>query len=188
MSAPSLERTAPTESAPDLAPEDLREAEAVFADARGLLFGIAYRMLGSVREAEDILRAVRTYWRAHDRSGVRDPRATLITTVTRLAIVELHSARARREDYVGFWLPEPVATTSDPAVGAANGEALDVAELTLMGGLTPAERAAYVLREAFDCPYGRIAEIIGLSQTDVRRLVVRAREFLAGVPQRCAEG
>ncbi|MEU4096871.1 sigma factor-like helix-turn-helix DNA-binding protein [Streptomyces sp. NPDC026673] len=196
MSAPSLETTTPTptpvarsaEDGQDLAPEDLREAEAVFEDARRLMFGIAYRMLGSAGEAEEVLRDVRTRWRNGDRPGAQDAQASLVTMVTRLAIDALRSARARRGNYVGFWLPEPVATTGDPAVGAVNGEALEVAVLALMDGLTPTERAAYVLREAFGFPHARIAGIIGLSQADVRALVVRAREFLAEVPPGSGEG
>ncbi|SNT07988.1 sigma factor-like helix-turn-helix DNA-binding protein [Actinacidiphila glaucinigra] len=190
MSAPSLETTMPPrppgarsdQENPDPASDDLREAEAVFDDARKLMFGIAYRMLGSVREAEDVLRNVWLRWGTSDHTEVQDMQASLITMVTRLAMLELHASRVRRESYVGFWLPEPVATTNDPPMGAANEKALGVAALTLMEQLTPAERAAYVLREAYDCSYARVAEIIGLSQADAYRLVIRAREFLADAP------
>ncbi|MYX34848.1 MULTISPECIES: sigma factor-like helix-turn-helix DNA-binding protein [unclassified Streptomyces] len=190
MFAPSLETTMPPQPPgarsdqenPDPAPDDLREAEFVFDNARKLMFGIAYRMLSSVREAEDVLRDVWLRWGNSGRTEVQDVQASLITMVTRLAILELHAARVRRENYVGLWLPEPVATTNDLPTGAANGKALGVAELTLMEQLTPTERAGYVLREAYDCSYERVAEIIGLSQADTYRLVARAREFLAEAP------
>ncbi|MGW3248769.1 RNA polymerase sigma-70 factor [Streptomyces sp. NPDC001070] len=159
--------------------EDLREAEEAFREARNCMFGIAYRMLGSVSEAEDIVQEAWIRWQTYDRSKVENARAFLATTVTRLAINVLQSARARRESYVGPWLPEPVDTASDPALGAVNGEALEVAVLMLLEKLTPAERAAYVLREAFDYPYAQIAEIIGVEQANARQLVSRARKHLA---------
>ncbi|MEU1616643.1 RNA polymerase sigma-70 factor [Streptomyces sp. NPDC005722] len=159
--------------------EDLRAAQEEFQAARGSLFGIAYRMLGSVSEAEDILQDAWIRWQTYDRAKVENPRAFLATTVTRLAINVLQSARARRETYVGPWLPEPVDTESDPALGAVNGEALEVAVLMLLEKLTPAERAAYVLREAFEYPYAQIAEILGQSNANARQLVSRARKHLA---------
>ena len=159
--------------------EDLREAEAVFQDARGVMFGIAYRVLGSASEAEDVLQEAWIRWQTYDRSKVENAQAFLATTVTRLAINVLQSARVRRETYVGPWLPEPVDTSSDPALGAVNGEALEIAVLMLLEKLTPAERAAYVLREAFDYPYKQIAEVIGLSHANARQLVSRARKHLA---------
>ncbi|WBB80369.1 sigma factor-like helix-turn-helix DNA-binding protein [Micromonospora sp. WMMD882] len=108
------------------------------------------------------------------------PGAFLATTTTRLAINELQSARRRRETYVGPWLPEPVDTSADPFLGAERGEALALAVLTLMEKLTPHERAAYVLREAFDHPYPRIAEILDGTEPAARQLVSRARRRLAG--------
>lgn len=159
--------------------EDLREAEATFHDARSLMFGIAYRMLGSVGEADDVLQEAWIRWQTCDRAQVKNPQAFLTTMVSRLAINVLQSARVRRETYVGPWLPEQVDTMSDPALGAMNGEALEVAVLMLMERLTPAERAAYVLREAFDYSYKEIAEIIGQSQANARQLVSRARKHLA---------
>ncbi|WP_431963712.1 RNA polymerase sigma-70 factor [Actinacidiphila sp. bgisy160] len=159
--------------------EDLQEAQEEFQAARGCLFGIAYRMLGSVSEAEDVLQDAWIRRQTYDRSKVENPRAFLATTVTRLAINVLKSARARRETYVGPWLPEPVDTGSDPALGALNGEALEVAVLMLLEKLTPTERAAYVLREAFEYPYARIAEVVGQSNANARQLVSRARRHLA---------
>lgn len=159
--------------------ESLQGAEAVFRNARGRMFGIAYRMLGSVSEAEDILQEVWIRWQTYDRSKVQNAQAFLATTTTRLAINVLQSARVRRETYVGPWLPEPVDTSGDPALGAERGEALEVAVLMLLEKLTPTERAAYVLRQAFDYPYEQIAEIIGQTNANVRQLVSRARKHLA---------
>ncbi|MEO3807018.1 RNA polymerase sigma-70 factor [Nonomuraea sp. B1E8] len=157
----------------------LREAEQAFQAVRGRLFGIAYRLLGSVSEADDLLQEVWIRWQTSDRRNVRNAEAFLATTTTRLAINMLRSARARRETYVGPWLPEPVDTTADPALGAERAEALEVAVLMLLERLTPTERASYVLREAFDHSYERIAEIIGHTPANVRQLVSRARKHLA---------
>ncbi|MFF3565058.1 RNA polymerase sigma-70 factor [Streptomyces sp. NPDC002574] len=143
------------------------------------MFGIAYRILGSAGDAEDVVQEAWIRWQTYDRSKVENPQAFLATTVTRLAINVLQSARVRRETYVGPWLPEPVDTSNDPELGAVNGEALEVAALMLLEKLTPTERAAYVLREAFDYPYGKIAEIIDQTQANVRQLVSRARKHLA---------
>src|SRR5690606_22065762 len=117
-------------------------------------------------------------WQTYDRSTVRNPDAFLTTTTTRLAINVAQSARVRRETYIGPWLPEPVDTSADPTLGAERGEALEVALLMLLEKLTPTERAAYVLREAFDYPYEQIAEIIGHTPANVRQLVSRARRHL----------
>jgi RNA polymerase sigma-70 factor (ECF subfamily) len=164
----------------DRVDSDLDEATAVFTRLRPRLFGIAYRMLGSVAEAEDLLQDAWLRWQTYDRDTVTNPPAFLITTVTRLAINALQSARARRETYVGPWLPEPVDTTADPSLGAERGEALELAVLILLESLTPHERAAYVLREAFDYPYAQIAEILASSEAAVRQLVSRARRHVAG--------
>src|SRR3954463_10054653 len=130
----------------------------VFAGVRPRLFGIAYRMLGSAAEAEDIVQDVWLRWQAADHSVVLDPPAFLATTATRLAINLAQSARSRREMYVGPWLPEPVDTSTDPQLGAERGQALEFAVLLLLEKLSPTERAAYILREAFDYPYRQIAE------------------------------
>ncbi len=123
-----------------------------FISARPRLFGIAYRMLGSAAEAEDILQDVWLRWQAADRNAVLDPPAFLATITTRLAINLAQSARLRRESYVGTWLPEPVDTANDPCLGAERGEAVEFAVLLLLETLSPTERAAYILREAFDYP------------------------------------
>ncbi|WP_030438036.1 RNA polymerase sigma-70 factor [Actinoplanes subtropicus] len=159
---------------------DLDEAAEVFTEARPRLFGIAYRMLGSATEAEDLVQDVWLRWQGYDRDSVRNPGAFLATTTTRLAINELQSARARRETYIGPWLPEPVDTSADPYLGAERGEALEFAVLLLMEKLTPNERAAYILREAFDYPYGQIADILQSTEPAVRQLVSRARKHVAG--------
>jgi len=150
-----------------------------FLSVRPRLFGIAYRMLGSAAEAEDILQDVWLRWQSADRSAIVNPSAYLATTTTRLCIHVATSARARRETYVGSWLPEPVDTTADPGLGAERGEALQLAVLVLLEKLSPTERAAYVLHEAFDYPYCRIAEILRREQANTRKLVSRARKHIA---------
>ena len=149
-----------------------------FLTVRPRLFGIAYRMLGSATEAEDILQEVWLRWQAYDRDSVESPAAFLATATTRLAINAATSARARHETYIGPWLPEPVDTSADPALGAERGEALEFAVLLLLEKLSPVERAAYVLRQAFDYPYSTIAEIVQLKEPAVRQLVSRARKHL----------
>ncbi|MEU4422200.1 RNA polymerase sigma-70 factor [Actinoplanes sp. NPDC024001] len=160
--------------------DDLQEAVEVFTSVRPRLFGIAYRMLSSAAEAEDLVQDVWLRWQTTDRSEVINPAAFLATTTTRLAINALQSARVRRETYIGPWLPEPVDTSADPYLGAERGEALEFAALILMEKLTPNERAAYVLREAFDYPYGQIADILQSTEPAVRQLVSRARKHVTG--------
>ncbi|MQM25757.1 RNA polymerase sigma-70 factor [Glycomyces albidus] len=157
----------------------LDAAAAAFTAVRPRLFGIAYRMLGSASEAEDLVQEVWLRWQAYDRDSVAEPGAFLATVATRLSINALKSARARRETYVGPWLPEPVDTAADPYLGAERGEALEYAALLLMERLSPNERAAYVLREAFDYRYEQIAEVLGTSGAAVRQLVSRARRHIA---------
>ena len=157
----------------------LDEAEAAFTQVRPRLFGIAYRMLGSAAEAEDVVQDVWLRWQRADRGQVRDPNAFLATITTRLAINALQSARARRESYVGPWLPEPVDTSADPALGAEREEALAFATLLLLERLTPTERAAYVLREAFAYSPREVAELIGSSEANARQLHSRARRHVA---------
>jgi RNA polymerase sigma-70 factor (TIGR02957 family) len=163
---------------------NLDDALAVFEGVRGRLFGIAYRMLGSATEAEDIVQETWLRWQGTDRSVVQDPPAFLATATTRLAINALQSARARRETYVGPWLPEPVDTSSDPTLGAERAEALGFAVLVMLERLTPTERAAYVLREAFAYTYDQISEIVQTSEAAARQLVSRARKHLAGERRR----
>lgn len=162
-----------------MAPQPSENALSEFIKVRPRLFGIAYRILGSASEAEDIVQDVWLRWQATNRSVVLDPPAFLATTATRLAINLAQSARSRHETYVGPWLPEPVDTSTDPQLGAERGEALGFAVLMLLEKLSPTERAAYVLREAFDYRYRQIAEILQLEEANARQLVTRARQHIA---------
>jgi RNA polymerase sigma-70 factor (ECF subfamily) len=135
-------------------------------------------MLGTATEADDVVQDAWVRWQGTDRSAVREPAAFLATVVTRLAINALDSARARREVYVGPWLPEPVATEGDPTLGAERAEAMSLAVLLLLERLTPAERAAFVLHEAFDYPYRQIAEVLEIGEANARQLASRARAHL----------
>lgn len=159
--------------------DSLGSAVAVFDSSRPRLFGIAYRMLGSVAEAEDIVQETWLRWQQTDRSVVRNPPGFLTTVTTRLAINSADSARVRREQYIGPWLPEPVDTSADPTLGAERAEALDAAVLVLLEALPARERAAYVLREAFDYPYPRIAEIVQTTEANTRQQVSRAKKHVA---------
>ncbi|MBU2664793.1 sigma-70 family RNA polymerase sigma factor [Actinoplanes bogorensis] len=159
---------------------DLDEAARVFTQVRPRLFGIVYRMLGSAAEAEDVVQDVWVRWQTYDRETVDNPGAFLATTATRLAINQLRSARVRREAYVGPWLPEPVDTGADPYLGAETGDLLETAVLVLLEKLTPNERAALVLREAFDYSYGEIASILRSNEPAVRQMVSRARKRVTG--------
>src|SRR5262245_24279651 len=150
-----------------------------FLGLRPRLFGIAYRMLGSAAEAEDIVQDVWVRWQTTDRSVVRNAAAFLVTTATRLAINVLQSARSRRETCVGPCPPEPVDTTPDPRLRAEQGQALAVGVELLLERLTSTERAAYILREAFDYPYRDIANVLRLGEANARQVVTRARRHVA---------
>ena len=150
-----------------------------FLRARPRLFGIAYRMLGSAAEAEDIVQDVWVRWQTTNRSVVQNSTAFLVAATTRLAINVLQSARARRETCVGPGLPEPVDTSADPGVGAERREALNLAVLVLLQKLSPTERAAYVLREAFNYLYREIASILRIEEANARQLATRARAHVA---------
>src|SRR5262245_26864923 len=150
-----------------------------FLSVRPRLFGIAYRMLRAAAEAEDVVQDVWVRWQMADRSLVRDPEAFLVTTATRLAINVLQSARSRRETYVEEWLPEPVDTSGDPEVEARKVEGLEAGLRLLLETLSPAERAAYILREAFDYPYRDIGNALGIEEANARQVVTRARHHVA---------
>jgi RNA polymerase sigma-70 factor (TIGR02957 family) len=144
-------------------------------DLRPLMLSIAYRMVGSFSEAEDIVQEA--FLRLHEAGDVESPKAWLSTVVTRLAIDHLRSARVRREEYPGPWLPEPVL--ADPAPDTAlRAESLSMAVLVLLESLTPVERAVFVLHEAFDYGYDEIAGIVDKSPANVRQLAVRARRHV----------
>jgi RNA polymerase sigma-70 factor, ECF subfamily len=153
----------------------IEAAIGAFNESRPRLFGIAYRMLGSVAEAEDIVQEAWVRWQGADRTAVRNPAGFLTTITTRLAINTAESARVRREQYVGPWLPEPVDTSADPSLGAENAEALESAVLMLLEKVRPDQRAAYVLREAFDYSYDEVADILETSPANARQLVSRAK-------------
>ncbi|MFJ9346497.1 RNA polymerase sigma-70 factor [Streptomyces sp. NPDC101237] len=163
----------------DAGSEALDQATRDFLAVRSRLFGIAYRVLGSAAEAEDVVQETWLRWQNTDRSKVKEPAAFLATTTTRLAINVAQSARVRRESYIGPWLPEPVDTRNDPQLGAERDEAVEMAVLLLMEKLNPVERAAYVLRQAFDYPYARIADMLETSEANARQLVSRGRRHLA---------
>jgi RNA polymerase sigma-70 factor (TIGR02957 family) len=151
----------------------------MLAELRPAAFSIAYRMLGSVSEAEDVVQEglLRLHRALDQGEDVRSPRAFLSTVVTRLAIDELRSARARRETYVGEWLPEPLLASADedPARQAELGDSLSLAFLVVLERLSPEQRAVFLLRDVFDYSYSDIAEILGKREPAVRQLAVRAR-------------
>jgi RNA polymerase sigma-70 factor (ECF subfamily) len=161
-----------------------------FTASRRLLFTVAYQMLGSVTDAEDTVQDAWLRWSAADRADVADPRAWLVRTTTRLALDRLTSARARRETYVGPWLPEPLLTGSagDPADEAVLGEQVSLALLVVLESLSPAERAVFVLREAFGLPTAEVAAALGRSEAAVRQLAHRAREHVAARRPRSTAG
>src|SRR5215204_5926540 len=147
----------------------------VFDEHRGLLISVAYRVLGSVTDAEDAVQEAWLRWSGVDHSGVDNPRAFLVRVTTRLAIDRLRRAKARRESYVGPWLPEPILTRQDPAEDAAMAESVSMAMLVVLETLSPLERAVFVLREAFGMPHAEIAEVLGRKEEAVRQLARRAR-------------
>ncbi|GLV52683.1 RNA polymerase sigma24 factor [Thermobispora bispora] len=149
-----------------------------FGEHRDRLFAIAYRMLGRAGDAEDVVQDAWLRWSAVNPAEVADPEAYLVRVVTRLAIDRLRSARARREEYVGPWLPEPIATTPDIAENVALTDTVSTAMLLLLESLSPLERAVFVLREAFGYSYGEIAEMVGRSEASVRQTARRAREHV----------
>ncbi len=161
----------------------MSEAHAeLLAELRPGAFAIAYRMLGSVSEAEDVVQEgfLRLHRAREGGERIESPRAYLSTVVSRLSLDQLRSARVRRETYVGEWLPEPLVASSDddPARKAEMADSLSLAFLVLLESLSPEQRAAYLLREVFDEPYDRIAEIVGTSEQNARQLTARARRHL----------
>jgi len=153
-----------------------------FVAHRGLLFTVAYEMLGSATDAEDVVQDTWLRWHAIGEDGrlaVRDARAFLVRIVTRKALDRLRSNRRRREEYVGEWLPEPLLTAPDVAEDVELAESVSMAMLTVLESLTPTERAVFVLHEVFSTPYGEIAEVVGKSPAAVRQIGHRAREHVA---------
>ena len=150
-----------------------------FVTHRSLLFTVAYEMLGSAADAEDVLQESWLRWADVDQQQVRDPRAYLVRIVTRQSLNHLRTVSRRREDYVGEWLPEPLLTTPDVADDVELAENVSIAMLTVLETLGPTERAVFVLREVFDVSYDEIAEAIGRSPASVRQIAHRAREHVA---------
>ena len=157
--------------------------ERLLDELRPYAFAIAYRMLGSVSEAEDIVQEALLRVHRASEEGVQfvSPRAYVATVTTRLAIDELRSARARREQYVGEWLPEPIIEDpdSDPARQAEVADSLSMAFLVLLESLSAEQRAAFLLRDVFDYGYGEIADIVGTSEENARQLAARARRHVS---------
>lgn len=176
---PTTTRTTPQPTHHTVEESGLEQATAVFVAARPRLQGVAYRILGSWTEAEDIVQDAWVRWQTCDRTNVRNATAFLVTMTTRLAINAAKSARARHESSVGDWLPEPVDASEDPTAGPERAEALELAVLRLLERLSPMERAAYVLRQAFDYPYPTIAGTLQLTEANTRQLVSRAGKHLA---------
>jgi RNA polymerase sigma-70 factor (TIGR02957 family) len=150
-----------------------------FVSHRGLLFTVAYEMLGSAVDAEDVVQETWLRWANVDQSEVRDPRAYLVRIVTRQALNRLRTVSRLREDYVGEWLPEPLLTGPDVAEDAELAENVSIAMLTVLETLGPAERAVFVLHEVFETPYEEIAEIVGKTPGTVRQIAHRARQHVA---------
>jgi len=157
------------------------ERDAQFTAARPMLFAIAYRMVGSVMDAEDLVQDAYLRWREAPETEVRTPLAYLTTIVTRLAINQLTAARTRRETYVGPWLPEPLVTdqSTDAAASAELAESLSMAFLVLLERLAPVERAVFLLHDVFDLDYAEIARIVEKTETNCRQILARARERVA---------
>lgn len=147
----------------------------VFEEQRPMLFGIAYRMLASVADAEDILQDTWLKWSAVDVGALDHPRAYLARTVTNLSINRLKSAAVRRESYVGPWLPEPLVTQDDAGHRAEQAEAVSLAMLVVLETLSPLERAVFVLKDVFGFSYAEIAGILGRAEASVRQVSSRAR-------------
>jgi RNA polymerase sigma-70 factor, ECF subfamily len=154
-------------------------SEDAFALHRSLLFTVAYEMLGSAADAEDVVQETWLRWANVDHAAVRDPRAYLVRIVTRQALNRLRTLARRREEYVGEWLPEPLATSPDVAADVDLAESLSIAMLTVLETLGPAERAVFVLRDVFEIPYDEIAEAVGKSSAAVRQIAHRARDHVA---------
>jgi RNA polymerase sigma-70 factor (ECF subfamily) len=153
-------------------------ASDVFDEQRSTLFGVAYRVLGSVADAEDVIQNAWLRWQSVDHSKIENPDRFLVRVTARLAIDELRSARSRRESYVGEWLPEPLMVQPDAAERAATAESVSLAMLLVLESLTPVERVVFVLREVFDYPYAEIAEAIGVTEAAARQTGMRARSHV----------
>src|SRR5258707_10278339 len=159
---------------------------ATFDQYRGLLFSVAYRMLGSVADAEDMLQETFIRWQQSSDDDIRSPRAFLVTIISRLCMNHLQSARVQREQYVGEWLPEPLVTDprSDPLTALKIDESLSMAFLVLLERLTAVERAVFLLHEVFNYKHTEIAETLGQSEANCRQILRRARQHVGDVGRR----
>jgi RNA polymerase sigma-70 factor (ECF subfamily) len=159
---------------------------ATFDQYRSLLFSIAYRMLGTVADAEDMLQETFIRWQQSTDDAIRSPRAFLVTIMSRLCINHLQSARVQREEYVGQWLPEPIVTdpSSDPFGIIKVDESLSMAFLLLLERLTPIERAVFLLREVFEYEYSEIAAVLGQNEVNCRQILRRARQHVTALRPR----
>lgn len=178
---------APAELAAGTLGEGMEQMAREFMEQRPRLLGIAYRMLGTMWDAEDIVADAMVRWLAVDREQVRDPSAFLTTMVTRRSLDQLRSARVARESYAGEWLPEPVGAAPwplDPLDTVERRESVSMATLRMMEQLTPPERAVFVLHEAFDLPHADIAEVLDISLDSSRQHLHRARAHLEDGNQR----
>jgi RNA polymerase sigma-70 factor (ECF subfamily) len=175
-----------TAPSPDARSGDTEARVELFSQHRPLLFSIAYRMLGSVADAEDMVQEAFIRWQRSGDTQVQSPRTFLVTIVSRLCINHLQSARVRREEYFGQWLPEPLLTAphDDPAVNPRIDESLSMAFLVLLERLSPLERAVFLLREVFDYKYSEIARVLGQSEANCRQILRRARGHVAQVRPR----
>ena len=153
---------------------------ASFLTVRPRLFGIAYRVLGSATDADDVVQDTWLRWQRTDRSAVRDAAAFLATTTTRRAINVIQSARARRETPFGWTRPDAPDPDADPSADVERRDALERASILLLQRLSPTERAVYVLREAFDYPYREIGDLLGISEVNARQIGSRARRRIGG--------
>ena len=159
------------------------DPEQLFQEHRGLLTGVAYRVLGSVGDAEDVVQETWLRWSSTDRTEVRDPRAFLTTTASRLALNALRSRRRRRESYVGPWLPEPIATgpdtaAADPAEPVLLAESVSLAFLVVLESLSPLQRVVFVLHDLFGFDHAEVARAVDRSEPAVRQLASRARRHV----------
>ena len=161
----------------------------VFNSHRPLLFGIAYRMLGRVSEAEDAMQEVWLRWQKQDAAAVQSAKAWLVAATTRFCIDQLRAARRQREDYYGVWLPEPLmpATELDGGRAAELSDSLTMAFMLMLESLGPAERAVFLLRHVFDYDYAEISAVVGKSEAACRQIVSRARARLDSAPRAPAQ-
>ena len=160
----------------------------VFEAARPRLLGLAYRMLGTIADAEDVVQEAWLRWDGTDRDAIERPDAWLTTVTTRLALDRIRATKRRREDYVGPWLPEPVVVDAGPEAAAEMADSLTLGFLTVLDRLSPVERAVFLLADVFGTPYAQVAEAVGKSDVACRQIASRARRRLQGVQARKPHG